>query len=187
MIGSHDSYTYLRARCPIVNLLKGTWRTQDKSLAEQWKAGVRFFDIRVFRDGNKWRTAHGIAEFGETAGTLAELAKDIVKLFPGCRFRIWMEKGTDADWKIFTAEADVLIKRYRWALVDVYRKDPWEEYYKCENYPTLVDLAFHDWDWKTAIRSVFRSVIRQWAKENNIVPTKEQISDRGTIYLMDFV
>lgn len=105
MIGSHDSFTYMEARSPLVNAFKGLWRTQDKSIEEQFRAGVRFFDIRLFRDGSKWRAAHGLAEFDAAYPTLLRAAKDIAKRCPGCRFQIWLEKGTDEDWELFKAEA----------------------------------------------------------------------------------
>lgn len=110
MIGSHDSYTFMRARNPIVNAFKGLWRTQDKSIEEQYKSGVRFFDIRLYRDRDKWRAAHGLAEFNVTFRTLMATAKHFAKTCPGCRFQIWMEKGTDADWEEFKVEADEVMK-----------------------------------------------------------------------------
>lgn len=187
MIGSHDSFTYMAARNPLVNGFKGLWRTQDKSIEAQYKSGVRFFDIRLFRDGRVWRAAHGLAEFGMTYRDLSGAARDFAKMFPGCRFRIWMEKGSDKEWELFKEEAELLKKRYRWALAQLVRKNPEEIYYQCEDYPRIEYLAFREWTWKNVLRGLFGSPIRKWAKEKNITPTKEQRADRDTVYFMDFL
>lgn len=187
MIGSHDSFTYMTARNPLVNVFKGLWRTQSKSIETQYKSGVRFFDIRLFRDGNEWRAAHGVAEFGMTYKSLSEAAKDFVKMFPCCRFQIWMEKGTDEDWELFRKEADVIIGHYKWALTQVVRKNPETVYHRCENYPKVVDYSFRDWTWKNILRGLRSSPIRQWAIFHNPVITEEQRADRNTIYFMDYV
>ena len=187
MIGSHDSFTCLSARNPLVNIFRGLWKTQDKSIEAQYKSGVRFFDIRLFRDGNKWRAAHGAAEFGMTYRDLSEAARDFCKMFPGCRFGIWLEKGTEEDWELFRAEAEPLKKRYKWALAQLVRKKPEEVYYRCEDYPHIEYLAFRGWNWRNVLRGLFGSPVRRWAKEHNITPTREQRADRGTVYFMDFV
>lgn len=187
MIGSHDSYTFMRARNPIVNAFKGLWRTQDKSIEEQYKSGVRFFDIRLYRDGDKWRAAHGLAEFNVTFRTLMATAKHFAKTYPGCRFQIWMEKGTDADWEEFKVQADEVASHYKWALAQVVRKKPWDIYYRCESFPDCEYYPFRDWTWKNVLRGLVCSPIRKWAKAKNITPTKEQRSDRNMVYYMDFV
>lgn len=187
MIGSHDSFTYMAARNLLVNIFSGLWRTQDKSIEAQYKSGVRFFDIRLFRDGKVWRAAHGLAEFGMTYRDLSWAARDFAKMFPGCRFQIWLEKGSDEDWELFKVEAEPLKKRYKWALTQLVRKKPWEVHYRCGDFPDCEYLAFRDWTWRNVLLGLFRSPIRKWAKEKNITPTKEQRADRNKVYYMDFV
>ncbi len=187
MIGSHDSFTYMEARSPLVNAFRGLWRTQDKSIEEQFRAGVRFFDIRLFRDGSKWRAAHGLAEFDAAYPTLLRAAKDIAKRCPGCRFQIWLEKGTDEDWELFKSEAEKLKKQYPTALTQLVRKNPEEVWYRSETYPEMEYLAFREWTWKNVLKGLVCSPIRRWAKRHNIMPTAEQRADRGTVYFMDFV
>lgn len=65
MIGTHDSYTYENPKKGIFKLFKKFWRTQKFSVEEQYKRGVRFFDIRVTWDNKYkiWRTAHGAVDF----------------------------------------------------------------------------------------------------------------------------
>lgn len=185
MIGSHDSFTFMKARNPLMNLIKGTWRTQDKSIEEQYKSGVRFFDIRLFRDGNKWRAAHGLAEFDVTFTSLG-MVKELIKTLPGARFQIWLEKGSDEDWKLFKTEVAELTKRYKWALTQVVRKKPWEIYYRCENFPGCEYLAFRDWSWKNVLKGLVCSPIRKWAQEKNVDITKERMSEEK-VYFMDFI
>ena len=66
MIGTHDSLTFNTPRYKIFNLFKFLWRTQTKSIEEQIKSGVTYFDIRVRRDKNVWRVCHGLVDFNIT-------------------------------------------------------------------------------------------------------------------------
>lgn len=57
--GSHDSATG-NGQAPF----KSLWKTQDLTLTEQLKAGVRFIDLRI---NSRMNTCHGRAEFEYTA------------------------------------------------------------------------------------------------------------------------
>ena len=56
MIGSHNSFTYLKSTNSVINAVSAFWRCQVKSIQEQYKAGVRFFDSRceVLNVHGKW-------------------------------------------------------------------------------------------------------------------------------------
>lgn len=73
MIGSHDTFTYLKPCNPIYKLGSRWWRTQCKSIDEQYTFGVRFFDIRVCRDGNQWRLCHGVVNLKMTFSTIKDI------------------------------------------------------------------------------------------------------------------
>ena len=64
MIGSHNTYTYLKSDTDIYNHNTKFWRCQDCNISKQYQMGVRYFDIRVFRTKNEygkdgWHAAHG--------------------------------------------------------------------------------------------------------------------------------
>ena len=55
MIGSHNSFTYLKSTNSVINAVSAFWRCQVKSIQEQYKAGVRFFDVRVKGEDNEYK------------------------------------------------------------------------------------------------------------------------------------
>lgn len=94
MIGSHDSYTFHKATKGIYNksLIRRTWKAQNMSLDEQYEHGVRMFDVRVCRDGGRWRVCHGAAEFNETFATISSICHFFELRYPDAIYRIWLEK-----------------------------------------------------------------------------------------------
>lgn len=93
MIGSHDTFTYLKSTSWIYNNCKKWWKCQKDSIEDQYKFGIRFFDIRVVRDDNKWRAAHGACKLKKTWKTLDELCAYIGVNFPEAIYRIVLESG----------------------------------------------------------------------------------------------
>lgn len=191
MIGSHDSYTYLNALDSTVNSFTRYWRCQKKTIIEQYKAGVRFFDIRVARDvksdGRKiWRVCHGYADLSKVYATLKAICVYFTSSLKGCSFRIWFEKGTDEEWAEFVDEIKPLIEKYP-NLLQVVRKDPEIIYYVSPKYPKLEYYAFNDWSVKTVLCGLLEDPIKSWAKEHNPEITQEMIDDEKTLYFMDYV
>lgn len=66
MLGSHNSFTYLKATNTFYGQFPIVWRCQYKTIQEQYKDGIRFFDVRVKLEKkanrNMWRCAHGIVD-----------------------------------------------------------------------------------------------------------------------------
>lgn len=63
IIGSHDSWTFLRPRKWWMRMLAFTARCQRVDIYDQWLYGARCFDLRVkYRDG-KFIVAHGLIEY----------------------------------------------------------------------------------------------------------------------------
>lgn len=78
MIGTHDSFTYLKAKNKIYELFSFTWRTQTKSLKEQKEFGVKYLDIRIHKTKeNQWELCHGLVNFCKYYNTLSELMEDL--------------------------------------------------------------------------------------------------------------
>lgn len=96
MIGSHNTYTYLKSTFWVYNIVKKYWKCQGKTIEEQYKFGVRFFDIRIFRDGSKWRACHGMSNFKKTWTSVQEICYDMKFNYPEAIYRIVLEKGCDS-------------------------------------------------------------------------------------------
>lgn len=102
MLGSHDTYTYLKSTSWIYNNCKKYWKTQCKSIEEQYAFGIRCFDIRVYRDKKCWRVCHGMANLKKTFSSLQEICYIMQRDFPEAIYRIVLEKGNST---LFVSEA----------------------------------------------------------------------------------
>lgn len=73
ILGTHNSWTYLKPRKWWMYLLRFAARCQDKSIYEQYeKYGVRCFDLRVRFDGDDFVMSHGIIKYKITQEELFE-------------------------------------------------------------------------------------------------------------------
>lgn len=109
MIGSHDTFTYLDSTSFIKNHCKKLWRCQGQSIENQYKFGIRFFDIRVSKDDNKWRVCHGAVNLKKTFRTLTDICDYMNQNFPEAIYRIVLEKGANNK---FYKEAKGLCSKY---------------------------------------------------------------------------
>ena len=76
------------------------WRCQNKTIEEQIKAGVEFFDLRVVWDRKLhwWQFAHGLVRFGGTVSVEGVIA--LLEMHK-CLYRIVLECGTEYDEVLF--------------------------------------------------------------------------------------
>ena len=71
ILGSHNSWSYLKARKWWMKLIAFTAKCQDDEIGKQYATdGVRCFDLRVRFDGSKIIVAHGIIEYDITEDKL---------------------------------------------------------------------------------------------------------------------
>lgn len=97
MIATHDSFTYLRPANPLWRLVSFAWRTQERTLTEQRKDGVAYFDLRVVRGkGGAWLPAHGLV-------TLRGRFDALLEETGGRPFRLILERGSETDEDAFRA------------------------------------------------------------------------------------
>lgn len=97
MIGSHDTYTYLKCTNPILEKFSRMWRTQCATIDGQYRFGIRFFDIRVHNSHNRWQVCHGICNFDKYFNNLKDLCYYIETFYPEAIYRIVLEKGSLTD------------------------------------------------------------------------------------------
>lgn len=113
MIGSHDTFTYLKPCNSIYKLCSRWWKTQCKSIEEQYAFGVRFFDIRVCLDKDMyWTYCHGLVNFIKYERNLNDICLYMKSYFPEAIYRIVLEKGNSSVIDLFTIETEDLCKNY---------------------------------------------------------------------------
>lgn len=93
MIGSHDTFTYLEPTCELYGLATRWWRTQCKTIEEQYAFGVRFFDIRVCLSYGKWKLCHGLATLNKSFFSIRYICDYMNDKFPDAIYRIVLERG----------------------------------------------------------------------------------------------
>lgn len=97
MIGTHNSWTYLRPTKWWMRMLAWTGRCQSLSIPEQLAAGVRCFDLRIrYKDGLPV-VAHGMIEYDISQHELAEHLEAIDRT-GRCCVRILYEIRTKRKW-----------------------------------------------------------------------------------------
>lgn len=77
----------------MMNNCKKWWKCQCRTIGEQYAFGIRMFDIRVYRDGGKWRVCHGKVNLKMTFDTLRDICWYMTKTCPGAIYRLVLEKG----------------------------------------------------------------------------------------------
>lgn len=183
MIASHDSFTFLPAVNRTLNRFSKWWRCQNTTITQQYTDGVRFFDVRVFRDKGWWRAVHGKANLDKRWISLKGVFNEF-KDYPGVKLRLILEKGGKSDQELFKSQLD----KYKTdQLVCAYIKQPWTRIFYDNKY-IIREYNFEDWSFSNILKNIFGgSPIRDWAKRHNPKITHEMIIDPTTIYMMDYV
>lgn len=186
MIGTHDSFTYLKAKNKIYELFSFLWRTQTKSIKEQQKLGVQYLDIRVHRTvDNQWELCHGIVNFEKKYC----LFSDILKEYKDFNIRLILEKGDELDEKFFRKEIFYLPKLFKNLSCVVIKKN-WvvllEEKFIIKDYsyvPFYSNLSF----WKNIKRMNWFSTIKKWAKKHKPIITQKMKEDQNVVHFIDLI
>lgn len=193
MIGSHNSFTYLKSTNSVINAVSAFWRCQVKSIQEQYKAGVRFFDVRV--KGEKrgsmivWRTCHGKASLDRTFISLQAICATFNSLGKNIMIRIILEDNEYKDEFLKQVNEKIIGKQeiVKWVAI----KKPWENIYYAKDMPKIVDYTYVPWntgeDFWYNIKNFKFSSIATWAKNNNPDMTPEMFKDTKICYFMDYV
>lgn len=185
MIGTHDSFTYLKAKHKIYELFSFLWRTQTKSIKEQQELGVQYLDIRVHRTKEgEWELCHGSVNFDKRF----KLLYDIINDYWTFNIRIILEKGTSKDEELFEKELLSLPKYMRTVISFAAIKKNWRvilnERLQIIDYtyiPFYSDLSF----WQNIKRMNWFSTIKKWAKKHNPIITQDMKNDNNVVYFID--
>lgn len=208
MLGSHDTYTYLKANNILANAVSSFWRCQTLTIDEQYKIGARVFDVRVIheeKDGMLWwRIGHGFAELQQRFPNLQSICLYFKEQYPGSVIRLVLEKNcTDEEAKSrFITEAEKIKKKFSSMIWCVCIKKPWTEIWRGTGLKTVKkteDLICHlfNWDGGQTIAYNLKHInnldlsitsIKKWAQKHNPKEiTQEMIDDPTTLYIMDYL
>ena len=181
MIGSHNSYTFLPAKCRLFNWFSFLWRCQTRNIYEQKKSNVYYFDIRVRRDEDVWRVCHGIVDFNLTFNSLEE----IMNVFPNKYVRLILERG---DTTLFKEEIARLEDKYPSLVFSCIKKN-WEILVNRDL--SIIDSTYTPWlsglsFWENIRRFNFFSTIKRWAKKHNPIINDIVIKD-SKVHFMDYI
>lgn len=184
MIGSHNSYSYLNPVNTVYNTVSGLWRCQTKTIQEQYNAGVRYFDVRVHKEGSFWRICHGAVDFNLKFPSLENICL-LFQNMEGSKLRLILEKG-DSDE--FEKTVISLSEKYSCLVFSCIKKD-WKVI--LDKGVQLIDYTYTPWlsgesFWSNIKRFNFLSTIKAWAKAHNPSLTPNMITSQ-IVHFMDYV
>lgn len=183
MIASHSSFSYLEPTYSLYGLLKGLWKTQNKTIEQQYTEGVRYFDIRVYWHNGFWRICYSLINFDWYYTSLDDLARYFFVEYPEAEIRIILEKG---NTKQFRKEAELLLlPNVDWIAIKG------GETLRRSSYP-IVDYSQKIWDHQLSwITNLYNMIddhdIKKMAYINNPIVTDKMIRDKNIVYFLDFI
>ena len=190
MLGSHNSFTYLEANNRLYAQFPIVWRCQYKTIQQQYKDGVRFFDVRVKLEKkagkNMWRVAHGIVDLPQLFTSIKNIF-NYFKTLPGSKFRLILEDPTGL--KEFKEEVKPYIDSTEHDCLFIAEKESWEVL--MNRMPKLEDYCYmpfvsHKSTWEN-LRDMEICTIKKHADHNNPPISKAMIDDPNVIYFMDYI
>ena len=180
MLGSHNTFTYMKPIICWMYILKPFFKCQSSTLEEQVAKGVNLVDIRLrYNDG--WKVCHGLVEYCYFSHALHLIIKNNIK-----NVRILFEDSFEyTDYHKISI--DRILKCYmvshRLTFYECRNKFDWSQ--PIGNYPTLEPLnqivgSMQSWNGKIIpkLYTIFNK-----KKINNIYNNK----DVNKRYLFDFI
>lgn len=156
-IGTHNSGTGEKGSGLLSWLVTPFSKCQSKTLVEQYKAGCRYFDIRVKEKGNKLYLAHGLWRSEKTVHQalrdLFRVVDDKVYLMITYEGRGYSDKLLELQewikWDYPCAVVTSLnIKKPVWKCIKVLEDIPVVQYFKCLDGSTWHTYLPIPWLWK---------------------------------------
>lgn len=131
MIGSHNSLSYLPPQNLWGKITKLWGKCQDKTLKEQYDAGVRYFDIRIqlhinSNDDYEWHFVHNKVDYGKVNNWIWNWLGKYK-----CPIRIIFDQRSKPD---YAEKRTKIFKGY----IYIIKRD----------FNVVVDSAITYWDWK---------------------------------------
>jgi hypothetical protein len=134
-------------------------KCQSKTLVEQFREGVRLFDIRVRKRGDKWVFAHGLWESEDAVGyALSDLnlvafktgAKAMLMVtYEGeCKDKVgFMAEVSSLDCYSWLEIVDVSVKKPKWRTLARYNDVSYNQCFRVLDFSTWHTLVTIPWIW----------------------------------------
>ncbi len=187
MIGSHNTFSYLSPVNFWGKITKLWSKCQDKTFAEQYNSGIRYFDIRVKRINSNWHFVHNNVDYGLINFDFLDYLKD-----KNCYLRIIY------DLRHFPSDLNEDEEKSKFIDLIEYIRD---------NSHIIGFIAITYWNWDTYVVGKLLNIAefhasvsapwyqyilgtKWWAnKNNNKIKTKykEFINDSDNVMLLDFI
>lgn len=182
--------TYLPAANRRWEILAPWWRCQDKTLEQQIEAGVRWFDLRIIRHGDRWHWAHGLVDLGEA--DVFHALDTIGECGGSCR--LLLERGDDIDEDVFYRKfcaAQTLIDYPQ--IQSVIAKKRWVVYFLRINVLGTVDRCYiplrRNKPWYRQIPSIIKfpfTTIKHWS-DTHARPQQHERESSRYAWVYDYV
>lgn len=180
ILGSHNSMSYLPPLKWWMRPFHFIVKCQDKDIHEQYKCGVRIFDIRIAYEYTVPCFAHGIIKF-KRVGVGVWRTLSIINEFTDCTVRIVLESNKEKDIKLFKRDVENYIKTFEnIKFIEGTRKSTWEKLIDIPAYTglqlvsSMTGTIFDDW---------FPRLYAKFNNKKNIAKYK----DTDKEVLIDFV
>jgi len=185
MIATHNSWSYLPERRWWMRLLRFCSRCQDRTIGEQLKDGVRYFDLRLKFKRHLFGLAHGLVEYEAGSLTVSLRALDAVAEQEQLYVRVLMEnrRPTPDVEDSFTYCCRMYERAYpniRWVGGHGAHAPNWgRQYYRFKaQSPAITEIhaSVCEKGWR-------RLMLRKFAMSHN---TPSKIEHEGEILMLDY-
>lgn len=178
IIGTHNSMSYLPPKNRLLGLLnKWFAQCQTKTLQEQYEAGARCFDMRLYwnRRTKTWNFAHGLIDYGNV------LIGDTLSTFGrGTFIRLILERnGNERGFLELCEETAAMYPKL--TFIGGYRKSDWMRIYTCND----TNVTQHVGSMAGDARWYERFIPRLYARRCNRINTENNL--KKGINLFDFI
>lgn len=186
ILGSHNTFTYLRATTLIQRIIKSTWNCQRVDYKKQYALGIRCFDVRLHWQKGRWEAAHGGAHFRVDFEDFLRFCNESCNALNGKVYiRLVYESGTRGGEAQFVATCQEWEQKYpKITFFEGVRKKDWKILYEFKYRPNMEQYVSSMQE-KSPLKKIQPKRYAQ--KHNRSNMQKAEGLPDGSIALFDFV
>lgn len=184
MLGSHNSFSYLKPEKWWMRIFNPWAKCQSKTLKEQYEAGVRVFDIRVRWKDNKFFLVHNLMTYKYDPLTLIQ----DLKKFSDIKVRVCLDMRKEPSTKELEekilGEFEEFVKKFQPNVIDCIVFWNWKhlgspsKYIWIDKYGSVTSGL-----WRYLPPKVWA-----WFYNNTVrFDYLKEIGDKDSVVLMDFI
>lgn len=160
ILGTHNSFTgepLIRKQRWLKWIINPFSRCQNKTVLQQFDAGVRVFDIQISLINGEWIATHGIAKYSTPVIYILEKLNNYnTPIY----IKIGLDNGKDVElFKVFIETLKSTFKNI--TIFQVYKEKPWEILYTLDNF----SVTEHYWSLSWA-----KTMANKWWKFFYYIP-----------------